>query len=254
MRGFLKDLFSSKAARAWAARKPAENAVTLGSLAERLKQIYELPEGNLFQPIRHDGIHAMTGFDIGIADELRVAICETALNYPRNKAPLGRAFKREEALYGMLKSAVTSRYNLNAAESGLARKSFRRIQSRTERLEKAEIEDLYLLGKQMNEAIRRLTGKYYRKLSVQDIVRIEFKDVDFVAEAQAIKQKYEKPKNKRVRDAMARHYYKAAARLGREADIPAQGSPWHGPQKRAYAPVMAAQAPDGFRAPVSAAA
>ncbi len=209
----------------------------IGKLVERFRKIYALPETknipSMFVP--HDAVHVMTGLGIGIADEQRVSIYEVAMAYPWWRRGLGTAFSREKSVHeGQLQIVKGERVAYYESPGQLAPSDFCRVQVGTVRLDKREVEEQFVLGQQMNQIIRQLTGKGYRRLTGEEVANLDFEKVDFTAQAHAIKNKYEKPENREIEKTMAGIFHDASVRRGRADDIPAAGFPWHGPLKKSY--------------------
>lgn len=216
----------------------------LGDLARHFRQIYELPEEGGLSELRHDGVHALTGFGIGVADELRVAIHETVLYGSRINPPsFQQAVNAVEILHGALLDSMRGEWEITLPESQLATAAFRRAQTGAVRLARKEIEKQYALGESMNRTIKELTGKTYRQLTADEIAALDFGTVDFTGAAHTIKRRYEQPENRAAERETAAVFAEAAARKGRGGGIPAAGSPWHGPLYKPYV----AQAEENFK-------
>jgi hypothetical protein len=200
-------------------------------------RIYDLGTGeDGFPNLRHDSIHVMTGFGIGVAEEMRVAIVEQVLvNSPERvtvESLVERAARVRELFIGTYLTPQFNRMNVSAA--GLQSTAFNHADAMTQPLAHAEITDLYQAARDMQAAIRQLTGKPYYFITPVEFAGIDFKDVDFTAQMNNIKLKHMLPRNAQVEQATAQILHEAAAAQGRSHDMPAAGSPWVGPLRKGY--------------------
>ena len=174
----------------------------------------------------------MTGFGISVPDEIRISIYEIAMKGGSKAEARNWAAHLHEEMISNFREAWT----INAEQNKLEHDRFNQAQKHVKPLSTEEIDAHFENGLLISDRIRQLTGKSYYWLEPHKVSGIKFSDVDFVASAQAIKEKYDAPKNRSLEKYTARIFFEAASRKGRGQDMPAPYSPWHGKHKKPFQP------------------
>lgn len=197
---------------------------TVGDMIGTFRHVFGLKAGKI--DTFHDGVHAMTGIGVGVADELRIIAVETGLE------DAARILEPEDAknqiidAWAMAQAELTSPHPASMVRNGIENEQSLRIQQGTELITDAEIKALYKLGDKMRTAILDLTGKEYLSLRPVDILVLDFSKVDFSAEALAIKKAHETPENRAVAVALARMFRNTARAKGKDNGIPRATASW----------------------------
>jgi hypothetical protein len=209
---------------------------SVSMLAAQFRRLY----GLFPYPIKHEAVHVATGFDVSLADELRVDV----ITYGLQGKPFEVAVASARDLYEGIQHALDGTGELVGVDlPSLACADFIRIQTNAEMLDPREIMAQYDLGLRIGAHIQHLTSCSYSGLKDSQMGRLPASSLDFVAHAHAIKQRYETPYNRAVAKRMARAFYEAACRDGRGDEVPAPGSPWHGARSPRYVDLILKQSP-----------
>ena len=206
---------------------------TFIELSKHFKKAFALKEdGRSLAFMHHDGGHIMTGCGIGLAEELRISALQYSL---WDKGSLLAALAHQDSLYKQTIDWYKKTGPMNVAENGLDEKEFQKVQARSVKLSKQEVDAFYGLGLEIQRAFVTLSGGRYRALSAEEISHLNFAQFDFTAQSQEIKNTYESDANRAVAEKSANILHYAALRKGiGKHDIPAAGSPWHGPLMKSY--------------------
>lgn len=197
---------------------------TVGDMIGKYRRIFGLTADKV--GTYHDGVHAMTGIGIGIADELRVIAVETGLEDATRIAKPSDARNQIIDAWAMAQAELTNPYPSSMVRNGIENDRSLKIQQKTNLIADAEIEALFRLGDKMRIAILDLTGKEYRSIKPVDILALDFSKVDFSAEALAIKKAHETSENRAVAIELARLLRNAARAKGNEYDVPRATASW----------------------------
>lgn len=202
---------------------------TLGDMIRRYMETYGLTEGDGPRGAHalHDGVHVMTGFGATVADELRIAVVEHALNDYDATRTLKTAFDRAANLRKGFVEFYTNGRQANVDAGGYETKAFEQHQVRTPMISEAEIAECFALGCKMREAVKAQSGKQYALMNPEDVMALNFATLDFTAEANAIKMRHMRPENREIEALSARELRKQrAAKGGQGPRIPRLGKSW----------------------------
>jgi len=100
-----------------------------------------------------------------------------------------------------------------------------------------EVEAHCGLARVLDDAIMRTTGKPFARLELQEFMGMDSAAADISSSVHALKEKYERPQNRLVREKTAAAFHAAARRRDPAwaALVPAVGSPWRGVMMERYA-------------------
>lgn len=178
-------------------------------------------------------MHAIFGYGIGIADEMRVRAAEHVLYLVPQKAGLAprphshrAVISERNTFFQIIHAYVCQQMSLNVSENGIEQHSFQRAQRRAVLVSKAELGAIHKLARQFNRQVWRRTGKKYAELTTIERAQLDLSRSEFVKKAQAIKNKFEKPANRTVEKKSSRILKNAARLQGVVHHIPAAGQSW----------------------------
>lgn len=197
---------------------------TLGGLTDYFRDLFGLHPSDLSEPHLHEAIHVMTGFGIGIADELRVDIYQGVMDGGRDMGPL-----RVKFLFDASRRFIAGQSYLGAKHSFLETGAWRQAQLETEIICRAEQKEHERLAVRILSKFMDVAGRPMSWATLDDLKKIEASRLDFTAEAQAIKSKYCRSKAERMLERDAAKAFDAASMELRGQHMPRPFKPWWGP-------------------------
>lgn len=214
----------------------AAQSPSLFEAANEFRRVFNLSATRNTQFYLHDSLHAITGLGITTADELRVTIYERVLLYEERRNLRQIIEGRLSDLYESLgnHNRAPGLHKLNVKPNGLESTAFRQLQIKAMMLSAGEVEAHIERAHDLHTTIRKITGKKYYDLTAKDIRKLDFRQVDISVDVSRIKAKLDRKTNRDIEIASARILAKAAKAQGRPHDIPAAGTPWHGPARRSF--------------------
>lgn len=203
--------------------------VTLADKIALFRSIFGL---NRSDDVRHEAIHAMTGLGISAPDEMRAIVLQNALETGKNYAQIDSSTPAEASrgfYFGVVNHFAIAVRNPEGHSALYTAQSCALEMRRVRALDPDEISAMRSLSKHMQDKIIKLMGDTFNTVKQWEILNIPFKEVDFVARAQAIKARYDRPENNWLERKVTELFRAEAARKKMDVQkIPAAGTPWIG--------------------------
>lgn len=214
---------------------PAHAPTRLGSLQDYFHSVYALRPAHFSSAAHHTGIHGMSGAGITLGGEIVVRIYEYALDIKNVQSRQPSPYQLVRLFHKHLMSRAFLTFGFfDVTPSRLQTKAFQAAHRNLCAPAAAEIEAHLCLGQEMDDTIARLTGGLrYKDMTAGQIARLDFKDVDFTLDTQAIRQAFATPENRDVEERAALALERASLRV-RGQHMPRAFSPWHGPHMRMF--------------------
>ncbi len=169
---------------------------TLKDAVQRYLKIYRLKEEHELSG--HDALHAMTGYGIGLADEMRIALVEGVLCGEFNSGNMPQAMEHMKSTLRMGKTMAVLPFLYNDEENGLNKWKYRFNQLATRPLKEEEVREVCDMAQDIHKALMKLTGFDYRHVPLKMIMEIDFSKLDFSDQAREISVKHQIPENREV--------------------------------------------------------
>lgn len=206
-----------------------EEPKTLGGLTEYFRDLFGLRPSDLRDSHLHEAFHVVTGFGIGISDELRVDIYQTVMDGGRNSGPL-----RIKSLFESSRRFIDGQSYQGAKHSFLETDAWRQAQLRAEPICRAEQKDHERLAVRILSKFMDVAGRPMTWATLDDLNKIDARLLDFTAEAQAIKKRYCQSKRERALEREAAKAFDIASMDLRGRHMPRPFKPWWGPGARFF--------------------